>query len=112
MVRDGKITEATSANVFIVQNDKLLTPPTGELLLAGITRQVILEIAHTKNVPVSEQWFTPQQLYDADEVWFSSSTKEICAVINVDGHTIGQGKPGKWCSQFNQWLIESNTKPV
>lgn len=92
--RDGKITEGASSNVFIVKDNKIITPPKGECLLPGITRDLILEIANNAKLDFVEANISLQQLQDADEIWLSSSTKEILPVTLLDAKPVGNGKPG------------------
>ncbi len=104
--RDGKqesilynhneeITEATTSNVFIVEGSVVRTPPLDNQLLPGITRQLVIESLINENIQVEEVAFTKQRLLDADEVWLTSSSKEIAPVVNVDDKIIGNGQPGE-----------------
>jgi len=96
LVRNGQITEGAASNVFIVRNGILLTPPKGPLLLPGITRDLVLELATTANLPVREEILTVQDLISAEEIWLTSATKEVVAVIELDDHVIGTGRPGSY----------------
>ena len=91
---DGIITEASSCNVFIVKDNAIFTPPLDNQLLPGITRQIALEAFKRAGLGVEEKWFTKEDLFNADEVWLTSSSKEIAPVIEVDGKTIGSGEVG------------------
>ncbi len=93
LIRDGHITEGAASNVFIVKNGELITPPKSDFLLPGITRDLVLEIAATHHIPFKEANFTPQVLSGADEVWLTSSTKEILPVTLLNGFPVGCGKP-------------------
>ena len=92
--RDGKITEGAASNIFIVKNNKIITPPKDECLLPGITRDLILEIAANANLDYNEEEISLAQLQDADEIWLTSSTKEILPVTQLDNKPVGNGKPG------------------
>lgn len=92
--RDGKITEGAASNVFIVKNGKIITPAKDECLLPGITRDLILEIAAAAGLDYSETDISLEDLQNADEIWLSSSTKEILPVTLLDGKPVGNGKPG------------------
>ena len=92
--RDGKITEGAASNIFIVKNNKIITPPNDECLLPGITRDLVLEIAANANLNYSEEDIDLTQLQSADEIWLTSSTKEILPVTQLDGLPVGDGKPG------------------
>lgn len=94
MLREGWLTEGSSTNVFLVAQGKLLAPPKSQHMLTGVTYDVILELAAGHGIasviaPVSEA-----QLRSADEIWITSSTKEILAIISLDGQSVGQGQPG------------------
>lgn len=92
---DGIITEASSCNVFMVKDNAIFTPPLDNQLLPGITRQIALEAFNRAGLGVEEKWFTKEDLFNADEVWLTSSSKEIAPVIEVDGKTIGSGEVGQ-----------------
>lgn len=91
--RDGKVTEGTSSNVFVVSKDKIMTPPVSELILSGITRKYIIDLLKSKSFSVVEEEINILQLYDADEIWMTSSTKEIYPVRKVDDKEIISSKP-------------------
>jgi len=94
LVRDGVVTEGAASNVFIVKDGVIKTPPKGPYLLPGITRDLILELAAAADIPYEECSFTPEELQTADEIWLSSSTKEILPVTKLDDQTISGSKPG------------------
>jgi len=93
--RDEKITEGAASNVFIVKDGTIITPPKDDCLLPGITRDLILEIARDAGLSCCETDITQEQLHNADEIWLSSSTKEILPVTQLDGNPVGDGTPGK-----------------
>ncbi|HEX5415642.1 MAG TPA: D-amino acid aminotransferase [Chloroflexota bacterium] len=93
-LRDGFVMEASAANVFIVKNEDLLTPPLTNYILPGITREVIVELAEQVGVPVREEPITQQQLYTADEVFITGTNSELGPVVEVDGRKVGDGKIG------------------
>ena len=92
--RDGNITEGAASNVFIVKNGTIITPAKGECLLPGITRDLILEIAADAGLDHSESDISLDDLQSADEIWLTSSTKEILPVTQLDNKPVGNGKPG------------------
>ena len=94
LFRDGKLTEASSCNVFVVKNGVLLAPPKNNLVLPGITYDVVLEIAQAREFEFEVREISEAETRDADEIWITSSTKEVLAVTSLDGKTIGDGKPG------------------
>lgn len=94
LVRDGEVTEGAASNLFIVKDGVVKTPPKGPFLLPGITRDLILELAATNNIGHAECPLTTHDLASADEVWMTSSTKEILPVTRVDDRQVGNGRPG------------------
>lgn len=94
-VREGQVTEGTVANVMIVQAGRLVTPPEGPRILPGVTRRVVLELARKEGLPVEERPVTVQELRAANEVFLTSTTVEVLAVVRVDDATISTGRPGE-----------------
>lgn len=103
LVRDGQAIEGTASNLFVIQNGTLLTPPKGPQLLPGITRDLVLELAQQQGIPFQETQINTQKLNSADEIWITSSTREIVAVTRLDGQTIGDGKPGPAWHQIMEY---------
>ena len=91
----GQIVEGTTSNVFVVQGKTLITPPEEAGILAGITRGHLLAIAGEAGLSVDLRPLVPEDVRSADEVFLSSSLREILPVIAVDGAPIGSGKPGE-----------------
>jgi D-alanine transaminase len=94
LLRNGVATEGAASNLFIVENEVLVTPPKGPLLLPGITRDLILELASQNHISWEESAISEQRLRNADEIWLTSSTKEILPVTYLDNQQIGNGTPG------------------
>jgi D-alanine transaminase len=94
LFRDGKLTEASASNVFVAKNGVLLSPPKSNLILPGITYDVVVEIAQAAKIPLEFRDVTETEVRAADEVWATSSSKEILAIVTLDGKPIGGGKPG------------------
>jgi D-alanine transaminase len=94
LLREGFVTEGAASNIFIVKNGELLTPPKGPFILPGITRDLVLELARTNRIPCAERVISEAELFAADEVWLTSSTKEILPITRLNGRTVGSGKPG------------------
>src|SRR5690606_13708069 len=92
LVRDGEVTEGAASNLFIVRNDVIITPPKGPRLLPGITRDLVLELADAHGIEWREAAITQAALSAADEVWLTSSTREILPVTRLDGAAIGDGR--------------------
>ena len=95
LFRDGNLTEASASNVFVVRNGKLLSPPKDHLILPGITYDVVLELAESCGLPIELRAVAEQEVRDADEIWITSSTKEVLAVVSLDGRPVASGKPGE-----------------
>lgn len=96
-VRQGEVIEGSSSNLFAVKSGVLLTAPESSRILSGITRKVILELAQAAGWSIELRSLSVQELLTCDEVWISSSLREIKPVVQVDGHRIGEGQPGpRW----------------
>jgi len=94
LFRDGKLTEASASNVFIVKRGVLASPPKSNLILPGITYDVVTEIAQAGKMPLEFRDITEAEVRNADEVWVTSSSKEILAIVTLDGNPVGDGRPG------------------
>ncbi|MEJ2572510.1 MAG: D-amino acid aminotransferase [Gammaproteobacteria bacterium] len=94
LTRDGHVNEGAASNLFIVKAGVLLTPPKGPHLLPGITRDLILELAASHGIAYREEPITTGDLALAEEVWLTSSTREILPVTRLDQVAVGNGKPG------------------
>ncbi|GAB4356126.1 MAG: D-amino acid aminotransferase [Immundisolibacter sp.] len=88
------VTEGAASNVFAVLDGTVVTPPPSNWLLQGITRDLVLELAAQVDLPVDERPLRLKELLAADEIWLSSSTKEVLAVTRLDGAPVGTGRPG------------------
>lgn len=94
LLKDGYAIEGAASNVFIVKNGVLVTPPNGPALLPGITRDLILELAVANAIPFRESSIPDADLRGADEIWLTSSTREISPVTKLDDQPVGAGQPG------------------
>ena len=94
LVRNGLAMEGSASNLFVVKDGILITPPISNHLLPGITRDLVLELAAMHGIPFREADVPENMLKDADEVWVTSSTREIMPVTTLDGTPVGDGKPG------------------
>ena len=90
----GHVTEATADNVFIVRDAELLTPSPHYGLLAGITRQVVLELAVAAGIPARETGLIVHDLATADEMFLTGTGAELVPVVEYDGHPVADGLPG------------------
>lgn len=107
MIKDGYVTEGSSSNFWILQGKTLKTHPATNDILKGITRTAIEKIAIEEGLKIKEERFKPDEIFKADEAFFSSATSLIAPAINVDGKNIGNGKPGpvtqKIYSQYRKY---------
>ena len=94
LVRDGVVTEGAASNIFVVKSGRLVTAPKGPFILPGITRDLVVEIARANSIACDELPVKIEALTSADEVWLTSSTKEILPITRIDGQPVGSGKPG------------------
>jgi branched-chain amino acid aminotransferase len=91
---NGFVSEGSGENLFIVHHDKLITPPLGNSVLPGITRDSILQIARDLNIPILEQMIPREMLYIADEAFFTGTAAEVTAIRSVDKISVGKGAIG------------------
>jgi D-alanine transaminase len=94
LIRDGFVTEASSSNVFVVKKGVVAAPPRDHLILLGITYDLLTRLADEGKIELEIRPVAAAELAAADEVWLSSSTKEVRAVTTIDGKPVGTGKPG------------------
>ncbi|MGH1372202.1 MAG: aminotransferase class IV [Cellvibrionaceae bacterium] len=92
---NNELTEASACNAYIVKDGVIITPPLDNQILPGITRFMLLDILKKDgSLKVEERVVTMDEVFDADEVWVTSSSKEIAAVVEVDGKPVGKGEVG------------------
>ena len=94
MFRDGFLTEASASNVLVVVDGGIVIPPKDNLILPGITYDATVEFAREAGIPLSVRPVTRDEALAAEEMWLSSSTKEVLAVTTVDGKPFAGGRPG------------------
>ena len=94
LIREGEATEGSASNLFIVKDGVITTPPKSHHLLPGITRDLVLELAADAGMANSEASIAESELQSADEIWMTSSTKEVMAVTTLNGKPVGGGVPG------------------
>ncbi len=94
MFRDGYLTEASASNVLVVIDGTIVAPPKDNLILPGITYDAAIEFAAEGGLPFAIRPVTREEALRADEMWLSSSTKEVLAITTVDGKPFGKGVPG------------------
>lgn len=101
LIKDGYVTEGAASNLFALINGVLTTPPLTSDILPGITREVILKIAKANHIKVAEQAISIEALKNAEEIWLASSTREILAVVELDGLKVAGGKVGQLWHTIN-----------
>lgn len=106
LIRDGFATEGSASNFFIVKQGIIVTPPKSHLILPGITRDLLVELARKHGMPAEEREITEAELKGADEVWLSSSTREVVPVTRLNGHPLGDGNPGPVWRQMARRYVD------
>ena len=110
LFRDGKLTEASASNVFIVKRGVIQSPPKTNLILPGITYDVITELARANGLPLEFRDIPEAEVRAAEEVWVSSSSKEVLAIVELDGKRVGDGRPGPVFRRMHQLYQEFKQK--
>jgi len=103
LLREGFLTEGSASNVFVVKDKLLLAPPKSHLMLPGITYDVVLELADRYQIPYEIREISEYDIRIADELFLTSSTKEIMPITLLDGKKVGSGKPGEIFAQLYQY---------
>ena len=103
LFRDGFLTEGAASNIFVVKDGVLLAPPKNHLMLPGITYDVVLELAAAHGLPHEVGDITAAAVADADELWMSSSTREVLPIVTLDGRPVGAGRPGPVFAAMYGW---------
>jgi D-alanine transaminase len=107
MLRDGLLTEGSSTNVLVVREGRLYAPrPTSQILL-GITYGAAFDIAQARGMPAVACDLTEAELRSADEVWISSSGREVVPVVQIDGRPVGAGRPGPAFARMLEWYAQA-----
>jgi D-alanine transaminase len=107
MMHDGGVvTEGSSSNLWIVQQGTLVTRPVSHDILAGITRDVVLELAQERGLPVSLRPFTVDDARAAEECLMTSATSFVLPVVSIDGQPVGSGTPGPVARLLREAYIE------
>jgi D-alanine transaminase len=94
LFRDGYLTESSASNIAAVKNGVILCPPMDNLILPGITYELMIELARKNNMPLEIRRVARWQVKKADELWIMSSTKEVVPIVRLDDKPIGTGQPG------------------
>ena len=110
LFRDGKLTEASSSNVFVVKRGVILSPPKTSLILPGITYDVVLELARGAHLPLELREVAETEVRAADEIWVTSSSKEVLPIVSLDAAPVGDGRPGPVFARMYQLYQEFKQK--
>lgn len=103
LFRDGFMTEGAASNIFAVKDGTLLAPPKNHLMLPGITYDVVLELAARRGLPHESRDVLEAEVRGADELWMTSSTKEVLPIVLLDGKPVGTGRPGPVFARMYAW---------
>lgn len=110
LLRDGMLTEGSASNIFLVKNGGIITPPKTNFILPGITYDVVIELARANRLPLEIRQVSEAEVRDADELWLTSSTKEVLSISTLDGKPVGHGnnagKPGPVAARMHQLYQE------
>ena len=110
LFRDGKLTEASASNVFVVKHGVILSPEKTNLILPGITYDVVCELARANGLPLELREIDEAEVRSADEIWVSSSSKEVLPIVALDGRRVGAGRPGPVFARMYQLYQEFKLK--
>ncbi len=117
LFRDGRLTEASASNVFIVKGGVIAGPPKSALILPGITYDVVVELARAAGLPLELRDVSEAEVRGADEVWVTSSSKEVLAIVLLDDAPVGDGRPGpvfrrmyRLYQDFKQKVMRAGTR--
>lgn len=106
MVEDGKITEGTSSNAYIVKDGKVITRGLSNNILAGCTRRALFRLAKEKGVTLEERAFTPDEAYAADEAFLTSASNFVMPIVEIDNKRVGGGQPGPVTRKLREIFLE------
>jgi D-alanine transaminase len=110
LTRDGEALEGSSSNLYVVRDGVVITPPEQSRMLSGITRAVILKLAEQHRVPVQQRAIAVDELNSADEVWISSSLRELRRISRLDGAELNYKASVALYPKFAQWFHEDKLR--
>jgi D-alanine transaminase len=110
LFRDGRLTEASSSNVFIVKGGTVVSPPKSHLILPGVTYDVVVELARANSLAIEIRDVGEAEVRGADEIWVTSSSKEVFPIVELDGRKVGDGRPGPVFRRMYQLYQEFKQK--
>lgn len=103
LFRDSFLTEGAASSIFVCKDGVLLVPPKSHLMLPGVTYDVVLELARSHGMKHEVREVLEAEVRSADELWMTSSTKEVLPITSLDGRAVGDGKPGPMGRQMYGW---------
>lgn len=106
MIEDGKVTEGTSSNAYIVKDNKIITRQLSNDILAGCTRRALMRLAAEHNIQVVERPFTVEEARNADEAFLTSASQFVMPIVEIDGGRIGGGQPGPVTRKLREMFLE------
>lgn len=110
LVEEGKVTEGTSNNAYIVKDGKIITRELSHDILHGITRAAVLRFAKEAQMVVEERAFTIDEAKDADEAFVTSASAFVMPVVEIDGAVLGDGKPGAVATRLREIYLDESRK--
>jgi D-alanine transaminase len=110
LFRDGYLTEGAASNIFMIKDGRMLAPPKNHLMLTGITYDVVLELAAFHDLPHEVRDIREEEVRLADELWMTSSTKEVLPIVRLDDRPVGTGVPGPAFAAMYGWYQEFKQK--
>ena len=110
--RNGFVSEGVAENIFIVKEGKIITPQSSSGALPGITQKEVMKLAKKLGYEVQERNITPNELFNAEEVFFTGTAAEIIPVIEINGRSISQGKPGPITQRLTEEFKKLTQDPV
>lgn len=99
---EGAVTECSTSNIFLVKDGRVITPQLSCGLLSGITRRTLLDLCERDGIPFEERVVAPEELVAADEVFITSSIKQVLPAATVDGAVVGSGRAGEVTRRLQQ----------
>jgi len=106
MVEDGFVTEGVSSSAYIIKDNRIITRPLSNLILPGIRRRTLIEIAEREKIEIEQRLFTIEEALQADEAFISSATTIALPVVSIDGEQVADGKPGEITTKLRRLYIE------
>jgi D-alanine transaminase len=111
-IRNGMVTEGTHSNLFAVLEGVIRTHPDNNLILPGITRSVVLELAAQLGLEVREEAITEEEIGQADELFLTGTTTDVLPIVEVDGRHVGAANPGPVASRLYEALAKAMSEPA